>query len=120
MKWVVAINSKTMEKASEIRIVFATTMSFDNAQQISRILVTESLAACCSILHNVSSIFVWQGSIEERIEYMLIIKTANDKLNELESRIKELHTDDVPEIIAISLDSASGPYIDWLMHSIKL
>jgi len=109
-----------MEKASEIRIVFATTKSFDNAQQISRILVTESLAACCSIIQNVSSIFGWQGTIQERKEYMLMIKTSKDKLNELESRLEELHTDDVPEIIALSLDSASGPYLDWLKHSMML
>ena len=109
-----------MEKASDIRIVFATAQTFDNAQQISRILVTESLAACCSIIHNISSIFGWQGTIQERKEYMLIIKTAKDKLKEMESRIEELNIDDVPEIISISLDSASGPYLDWLKHSLMI
>jgi periplasmic divalent cation tolerance protein len=109
-----------MENASEFRIVFVTAKTYDNAQQISRILVTESLAACCSIIHNVTSIFGWQGTTQERKEYMIIIKAAEEKLKDLEARIKELHTDEVPEIIAVNLSSASSPYLNWLKQSMMI
>lgn len=108
-----------MEKHTEIRIVFATTSTFDNAQQIARILINEKLAACCSIIQNVFSIFGWQGTLNERNEFLTIIKTSENKLAELESRITELSFDEVPEIISLPVDSVAGPYLSWLLESIK-
>ncbi len=107
-----------MEKASEIRIVFVTTGNYESALQISKILVTEKIAACCSIIQNVTSVFGWQEAIQERTECMLIIKTTKDCLNNLEIRVKELHSDEVPEIISISLDSASESYAQWVRQSV--
>jgi uncharacterized protein involved in tolerance to divalent cations len=107
-----------MEKAADIRIVYVTTKYFDNAQQIAKIIVTEHLAACCSIIQNVFSTFGWQGVIQERHEFLMMIKTTSDRLDELEKRIIELHQDDVPEIISVPVESASAPYLSWLKESV--
>lgn len=107
-----------MEKASEIRIVFITTGSFESARQISKILVTEKLAACCSIFQNVISVFGWHSAIQERTESMIMIKTTKQCLNDLELRVKELHSDEVPEIIAVGLESASETYTLWVKQSV--
>jgi periplasmic divalent cation tolerance protein len=109
-----------MEKAQEIRIVFATTNSTENALHISRILVNENLAACCSVIHNVSSVFGWQGVINERTECMIMIKTAESKINELEKRICELHPDEVPEILSVPVDSGKGSYLEWMKQSLLI
>lgn len=105
-----------MEKSNELRIVFVTTANFENARQISKILVTEKLAACCSILQNVTSIFGWDDTIHERNEYMIFIKTTEKRLVDLEERVRQMHSDDVPEIISINIDKASDTYMQWLMH----
>lgn len=108
-----------MEKASDYRLVIVTTDSFDNAQHIARILVSEKLIACCSIIQNVISIYGWQGAVQERFEYIMFMKTSADKLDELESRITEMHNDRVPEIIAITIDSALPSYLQWIKQVVS-
>ncbi|MBI5325654.1 MAG: divalent-cation tolerance protein CutA [Ignavibacteriae bacterium] len=107
-----------MEKTNELRIVFVTTANFENARQISKILVTEKLAACCSIIQNVTSIFGWEGTIHERNEYMIMIKTTEKRLPELEERVKQMHSDDVPEIISLNIDKSSESFMQWIMQCI--
>ncbi|MBM2817362.1 MAG: uncharacterized protein HW421_4124 [Ignavibacteria bacterium] len=105
---------KNMENATDYCIIFVTADSYENALQISRILVSEKLAACCSIVNNITSIYEWEGSIAQTQEFMLLIKSHKNKLDNLESRITELHNYDTPEIISVSLHSASRKYLDWM------
>ncbi len=107
-----------MEKASDFRIIYVTTDSYENAINLANILVFEKLAACCSIVHGVMSVYEWQGEIHRRMEFQLIIKTMKDKLDAAESRINELHVDEVPEIIAVELDSGSKSYLDWMKKTL--
>ena len=108
-----------MEKASEIRVVFVTTDSLQSARHIAKIIVSEGLAACASIVQNLTSFFSWQSAIHERNEYLLIIKTAEFKLNALEERIVQLSSDEVPEILAIPADFANIAYYHWLLEAIN-
>ena len=108
-----------MLNADEFRIVFVNTESHDNAKQISRILVTEKYAACCSVIQNVISFFSWQNFIQERSEFLIIIKTSLEKLSDLEKRIRELHTDEAPEIISLPLDFASDSYLNWMKQVLR-
>ncbi len=107
-----------MDKVAEIRLVFVTTGTIQNARQIAKILVSEGLAACCSIIQNVISVFSWQNNIEERNEYMLIIKTIEKKLNQLEERVLQLSLDEVPEILSTPVDYALKEYYNWLISSL--
>lgn len=108
-----------MEKVINIKIVFVTTDEYENAKQIANMLVSEKLAACCSIIHNVTSIFEWEQSIQERKEFLIIIKTSESKLNELEKRVLELSNDEVPEIISFAVESVYGEYYKWLVASLS-
>jgi periplasmic divalent cation tolerance protein len=108
-----------MEKTTEFRIVFCTIDSFEAAQHISRILVSEKSAACCSIVPNIVSVFTWQGTVNERREYLIIIKTTFDKLEILKKRICELHSDEVPEIISVALDEGLPAYFDWIRQTLN-
>ncbi len=103
-----------MENINNYSIVFVTTDSFDNARNIAKIIVSEKIAACCSIVHNVLSIYQWDDTIKESMEYLLIIKTKNVNLNMLETRILEIHNYKVPEIISIPFESVSIPYLKWM------
>lgn len=107
-----------MEKTDNFRIVFVTTNSYDNALHIAKILLSEKLVACCSIIQNVFSIFGWQGAIQERPEFLMVLKTSDHTLNKLEERVIELHPDEVPEILAIKINEVSAPYLDWMKHTL--
>lgn len=108
-----------MKNVNDLRLVYVSTNSYENAIHISRILISEKLAACCSISQNQTAIYDWENSIEERIECLIIMKTTSDKLDILETRIKELHSDKVPEIISVVVDSVSEPYQNWLNSVLK-
>jgi periplasmic divalent cation tolerance protein len=108
-----------MEKSQDIRIVFITTTSLESSRQIVKILLSEKLAACCTIIQNAISIFAWEGNLNERNEIMVMIKTTQDKLEAVEKRISELHSDEVPEIISVTVDSGSSNYMSWLRQCLN-
>lgn len=108
-----------MINAKDFRIVNITTNSFESAEHISKILVTEKLAACCNIIQGLTSIYSWNGSIHQEREVMIIAKTHLDKLEQLEKRVKEIHSYEVPEIIALPLSEATKEYLDWLSRTIE-
>lgn len=81
-------------------------------------LVKERLAACVQILPAIQSIYRWQGSIERSSEVLLIAKTEQGGFAELERRVRELHSYETPEIVAIPVTGISEPYREWLSASI--
>lgn len=107
-----------MDKTNDLRIVFVTTDTYDNAHNIAKNIVSEKLAACCTIIQNCVSVFGWQNSIQESHEYILMIKTEVKKINDLETRILELHNYEVPEIISTPVDYSHSSYLNWLKQSL--
>ena len=100
-----------------MRVIFVTTGSEEQAVAIARALVTERLAACVNIVGPVRSIYRWRDEVEDDREYLLIIKTRATLYMKVETRVRELHTYEVPEVLAIQADRGSPPYIQWLLDS---
>ncbi|MCX7735644.1 MAG: divalent-cation tolerance protein CutA [Candidatus Kapabacteria bacterium] len=107
-----------MENANNYCIVFVTIDSLESAQRMSRVIVNEKLAACCTILPNSISIYGWKGTLHERSEQVIMIKTLESKLIALKDRILEIHNDEVPEIISINLNSGLSSYLNWISTSL--
>lgn len=101
------------------RIVLTTVGSSDEAQRLAHALVERGLAACVSLIPNLTSIYRWQGKTEQADEILLLIKTTEDQLPALEAAIRELHSYDVPEFLVLSVESGSQPYLAWLLDSVK-
>jgi periplasmic divalent cation tolerance protein len=99
-------------------IVFTTTSSREEAQDIARALVEERLAACVNIVDGVNSIYRWQGAVEESSEVLLIIKSSVEKLEALEAALHRLHSYEVPEFLVLPVDGGSRTYLDWLRESL--
>jgi len=107
-----------MISANDFRIVYVTTNSIESAAHISRIIVSEHLAACSTLIPNAISFFSWADAINERHECILMIKTGKDNINKLFERIKELHQDEVPEIISVNIQDAYQPYLQWVTSTL--
>jgi periplasmic divalent cation tolerance protein len=103
--------------ARDFRMVFVMAANEDEAHRIAQALVAERLAACVNITGPVRSIYRWRGEIENASEYMLVIKTSKRHFSKLERRVRELHSYEVPEIVAVTLVEASKPYVAWLAES---
>jgi periplasmic divalent cation tolerance protein len=104
-------------EARDFRIVFVMAAGEEESARIAQSLVEEKLAACVNVVGPVHSIYRWRGAIENAREYMLVIKAAMRNFSKLERRVRELHSYEVPEIIAVPLAAGSKPYIAWLAES---
>lgn len=95
-------------------VVFVATGNKDEAKMIAKDLVESRLAACVSIVPAMQSIFRWEGKICEESESLLIIKSVKSNMDSLIDRIKQLHSYDVPEVIALPIVAGSKEYLNWL------
>lgn len=100
-----------------LKAVLVTTGSEEQAVSIARVLVGERLAACVNVVGPVRSIYRWRDAVEDDREYLLIIKTRATLYIKVERRVRELHTYEVPEILALNADRGSPPYVKWLLES---
>ncbi len=100
-------------------VVFITAPNEEEALKISKTLVEEKLAGCINIIRNIRSIYFWQGKIEDDTEVLMIIKTKEELFEELEKRVKSLHSYTVPEIIGIKIKKGSESYLKWLSEVTK-
>ncbi len=100
-----------------LRAILTTTGTEEQALSIARALVSERLAACVNIIGPVRSVYRWREAIEDDREFLLLIKTRATLYMKVERRVRELHAYEVPEVIALSMDRGSPPYIKWLLES---
>lgn len=99
-------------------LVFTTVKNQAEARRLAEKLVSEKLAACVSVIPNVTSVYRWRGRIERAKEAMLVAKTSAKKLDRLIRRIKELHGYEVPEILALRVERGLPEYLKWLEESL--
>lgn len=87
--------------------------------RIARALVQEGLAACVNMVAGVDSVYRWRGKVEEGREWLLMAKTAEGMLEKVTARVKELHTYEVPEVIAVRIEGGNRDYLDWVGESVS-
>ena len=109
---------KKIEESTYIAL-FITTATAEEAQRISRALLEQRRAACVNIVPKVNSHFWWQGKIDSAQENLLIVKTTASQLNELVRLVKQLHSYEVPEIIAIPIVSGNQDYLEWISKEVE-
>jgi periplasmic divalent cation tolerance protein len=95
-------------------IVLVTCGSEEEAVKIAHSLVEERVAACINLISPVRSIYRWEGKIWDEREWILIIKTQKKRFEELEKKVKSLHSYSVPEIIGLPVVEGAPSYLKWV------
>lgn len=95
-------------------VVLVTVAGSDEAHKIASELLSHRKAACVNIVPGVSSLFRWQGRLETAEESLLIIKTKASQLNEIVTLVRQVHSYQVPEIIALPVVGGNQDYLDWV------
>lgn len=95
-------------------LVLMTASSKDEAKKIVHSLLEEKLIACANMIDSVSSVFWWQDKIEEEKEVLVIMKSHQDLFKRVSTRVKELHSYDTSEILALSIVDGSCQYLEWM------
>ena len=104
------------ENASVIVLI---TSPEKEAPGIADVLLTRRKAACVNIVPRVNSLFWWQDKLDSAQESLLIVKTTAPMLNDIVALVKEIHSYDVPEIIALPIVGGNRDYLEWINRVIK-
>jgi periplasmic divalent cation tolerance protein len=102
--------------ASTVAIVLTTLGADADAAALARTLVDERLAACVNILPVMTSIYRWQGKVEQDREQQVVIKTSSDRVAALQARLRQLHPYELPEFLVLDA-SGSEAYLEWVGES---
>lgn len=112
-----SFSSLSMEN-NNYGIVLVTASSKNEAISIARAIIQESLGACVNFMP-INSVYRWEEKVCQEEEWQLIIKTDLKLFERLESKIRELHSYDVPEIIALPITQGYQPYLDWIKKTLS-
>lgn len=96
-------------------VIYCTVPNEFIANLIATILVEESLAACVNIIPSVTSVYKWEGIVQNDNELLLLIKTQEAKFEQVKDKIVELHEYTTPEIIAVPIIIGSEQYQNWIV-----
>jgi periplasmic divalent cation tolerance protein len=99
-------------------VLFITSDSAEEARQIAKVLLEQKKAACVNIVPGVDSLFWWEGKLDSARENLLVVKTKTSLLPEIVKLVKETHSYDVPEIIALPIVGGNQEYLDWIGENV--
>ena len=105
--------------APQVRVVLVTVPDVDAGCALARRIVREHLAACGNVIPGLTSVYRWDGEIQEDSEVLLVLKTTVVATERLEKRVEELHPYDVPEFLALPVDHGSDTYLRWVAGEVR-
>ena len=98
----------------QILLAISTISDIDKGRQLARRIIDKRLAACCNIVPGITSFYRWQGELCEDQECLLVMKTLKSRYQPLEDFIKANHPYDLPELIALPVNTGSKEYLAWV------
>ena len=104
--------------ASEPIVVLLTAADGAEATRIAELLVNKKLAACVQILPEIESVYRWDGEVQRDREILILAKTTAAQFDDLEKAVREIHSYDTPEIVAVPMSHVSEPYRAWLLDNV--
>ncbi|KXJ69708.1 hypothetical protein RP20_CCG026054 [Aedes albopictus] len=100
-------------------IAYVTTPNANSAKELARKLIEHKLAACVNIIPGLTSIYQWEGKMNEDQEILLMIKTRTSRVDELSKFVRENHPYSVAEVITVPIENGNPPYLDWLSKTVS-
>ncbi|HII84596.1 MAG TPA: divalent-cation tolerance protein CutA [Methanobacterium subterraneum] len=100
-------------------MVYITASGVEEAKKIAKTLLNERIVACANIILGMESIFWWEGSLEEDVESILLVKTHSELVDKVIDRVEEIHSYQTPCALEIQIKKGSQNYLDWLDNSLE-
>ncbi|MBX3166170.1 MAG: divalent-cation tolerance protein CutA [Candidatus Eremiobacteraeota bacterium] len=96
------------------RVCLMTCPNPETAQSLAKQLLERRLVACVNLVPQVTSLYWWDGQIQEDSEILLIAKTVADRIEQLKMVLPELHPYDVPELVVLPVEEGLPAYLNWV------
>jgi len=105
-----------MTKESYVMVIIATSTQ-EEAEKIGKTLVEEKLAASANIIPSIKSFFFWKGEFHNIPESIVLLNTRSDLFEKLKERVHELHSYELPEVIALPILAGSSEFLAWIKEN---
>jgi periplasmic divalent cation tolerance protein len=105
--------------SAEARVALMTAPDLETARRIARALVESKVCACVNLLPGATSIYRWKGAVEEASEVLLVAKTTESRVAELESALSKAHPYEVPELVVLTAAHVEAKYLAWLVDETR-
>jgi periplasmic divalent cation tolerance protein len=99
--------------------VTTTTDTEAEALKLAELAVQSRLAACGQVSSPITSVYWWQGKIENAQEWMVFLKTTDDRVEQLVERLRAEHSYDTPEIVAVPIVAGNPAYLGWITEETR-
>lgn len=100
--------------------VYITCKNQEEALEIAKKAVSEQLAACGNILPKMTSVYMWEGKLQEDEEAVLVLKSHAALMPDLMARVKEWHGYEIPAILALPIVDGNHDYIEWMAGEMRV
>ena len=95
-------------------LILTTVPDDESAEALARTLIDERLAACVNLHGPMTSLYRWNGVVERESERQLIVKTTSDRIPAVETRVRQLHSYEVPEFLVVPVATGGAAYLSWV------
>lgn len=94
-------------------IAWTTVSSRRDAEKLAQFAVSAKLAVCVQIDGPITSVYRWQGNVEQSTEFRLTFKLLPSHVADLETHVLQQHPYDVPEWIVVPASQIGEKYLSW-------
>lgn len=108
-----------MTDLDKITLVMTSVGTEQQAVEISEELIARRLATCINIVPCLRSIYRWKGKVCEDTEYLLLVKTPEKLFDQVSSAIREYHSYELPEILAVPVSAAEENFHKWVLQMVE-
>ncbi|MFC1672757.1 divalent-cation tolerance protein CutA [Pseudomonadota bacterium] len=102
-------------KNGALQLLYVTTSGREEALSIAKALVGERLVACANVMDGVTSLYWWEGEVQQDAEAVLVLKTRRERVAEVTARIKALHSYDCPCVVALDIQDGNADFLNWIV-----
>jgi periplasmic divalent cation tolerance protein len=88
------------------------------ARRVAEVIVTERLATCVNRISGVRSSYFWDGALQDDAEVLLLMKTTDSRIPDLEARLKAIHPYELPELVVLPVTGGNERYLEWVRHGV--
>merc|ERR1712154_483158 len=105
--------------SGSLSLMYVMVPDMETAKKLAKPLIQNKQAACVNIIPQVTSVYEWEGEIEESSELVMLIKTSTSRVEEISTFIRENHPYDVAAAISIKIDNGNPPFLDWIASTVS-
>lgn len=103
---------------NEYIIITTTCIDKEEADKVVKTLLEKRLVSCCQ-LSNILSSYHWNGKIEESDEVLITMKSKKSLFKQIKQEILNIHSYDIPQIVAYDITCGYEAYLDWIDRETK-